>query len=100
MGMKAGERKLALHPNCGTNLVTAGFLATTAAFFGFAGSGWRKSWERYPTMMLLLMALILLSTPLGLSLQRHFTTEGDPGEMTVVSVSRETITLFRSLVSG
>ncbi|MCY3779446.1 MAG: DUF6391 domain-containing protein [Chloroflexi bacterium] len=91
--MKAGEHKLALHPNCGTNLVTAGFLATTAAFLGFAGRGWRKSWERFPTMMALLMGLILLSTPLGLSLQRHFTTEGDLGDMELVSVTRETVNL-------
>ena len=91
--MKAGEHKLALHPNCGTNLVTTGFLATAVAFLGFAGGGWRKSWERFPTMMILMMAVVLLSLPLGMSLQRHFTTEGDLGDMELVSVSRETVNL-------
>ena len=87
--MKAGERKLAIHPNCGTNLVTTGFLATAVAFLGFAGRGLRKSWERFPTMMLAMMAVVLLSTPLGMSLQRHFTTEGDLGDLELVSVTRE-----------
>ena len=91
--MKAGEHKLALHPNCGTNLVTAGFLTTALAFFGFAGRRWRSAWERFPTMMLFMMAGILLSKPLGLSLQRHFTTEGDLGDMELISVTRETVNL-------
>ncbi|MCY3864118.1 MAG: DUF6391 domain-containing protein [Chloroflexi bacterium] len=87
--MKAGERKLAIHPNCGTNLVTTGFLAAAVAFLGFAGRGLRKSWERFPTMMVAMMAVVLLSMPLGMSLQRHFTTEGDLGDMELVSVTRE-----------
>ena len=91
--MKAGEHKLAIHPNCGTNLVTTGFLATAVAFLGFAGRGLRRSWERFPTMMVAMMAVVLLSMPLGMSLQRHFTTEGDLGELELVSVRRETKTL-------
>ena len=91
--MKAGERKLAIHPNCGTYLVTAGFLATALAFLGFAGRGLRRSWERFPSMMVAMMAVVLLSTPLGMSLQRHFTTEGDVGELELVSVRRESKTL-------
>ena len=91
--MKAGEHKLAVHPNCGTNLVTTGFLATVVAFLGFAGRGLRRSWERFPTMMVAMMAVVLLSMPLGMSLQRHFTTEGDLGEMELVRVTRDTKTL-------
>ena len=91
--MKAGEHKLAVHPNCGTNLVTAGFLATVVAWLGFAGRGWRSGWARFPNMMIVMMAAVLLSTPLGLSLQKHFTTEGDPGDMQLVSVQRDTLSL-------
>ena len=91
--MQAGEHRLALHPNCGTNLVTAGFLTTTAAFLGFAGGGWRRGWARFSHMMLLMMAVILFSKPLGMSLQRHITTEGDPGDLSLISVRRETMTL-------
>ena len=91
--MKAGERKLAVHPNCGTNLVTTGFLAAAVAFLGFAGRGWRRSWERFPTMVVAMMAVVFLSMPLGMSLQKHFTTEGDLGDMELVSVTRDTKTL-------
>ena len=91
--MRAGEHKLAIHPNCGTNLVTTGFMATSVAYLGFSGRGWRQGWERFPTIMLLMMAAVLLSLPLGMSLQRHFTTEGDLGDMELVSVSRETLDL-------
>ena len=91
--MQAGEHKLALHPNCGTNLVTAGFLATTVAWLGFAGRGWRSGWNRFPQMLILMMAVVLLSRPLGMSLQLHITTEGDPGDMQVTGVKRELVTL-------
>ena len=91
--MKAGEHQLALHPNCGTNLVASSFLVTAVAFCGFAGRRWRRAWERFPTIMILMMAVILLSTPLGMSLQRHFTTESDLGDMELVSVTRETVKL-------
>ena len=91
--MQAGESKLAMHPNCGTNLVTAGLLATTAAFLGFAGGGWRRGWERFPHMLLVMMAIVLLSKPLGMSLQRHITTESDVSGLTLVNVQRDTMTL-------
>ncbi len=91
--LQAGERKLALHPNCGTNLVASSFLATALAFLGFAGGGWRRSWERFPTMMLAMMALALVTPALGMSLQKHFTTEGDLGDMELLSVKRDTMTL-------
>ena len=91
--MKAGERGLAVHPNCGTNLVTAGYLATLVGFFGFAGRGWRSGWQRFPSVMTLMMAVVVLSPPLGISLQRHFTTEGDLGDLQVVSVSRQTMSI-------
>jgi len=91
--MKAGEHKLAVHPHCGTNLVTTGILATAVAFLGFAGRGFRRSWERVPTMVVAMMAVVFLSTPVGMSLQKHFTTEGDLGDLELVSVTRDTKTV-------
>lgn len=87
--MQKGEHKLALHPNCGTNLVTSGFLATFAAWLGFAGTNRRNGWDRFPTIMVLMMGVFLFSTPLGMSLQQHFTTEGDIGDMELVTVTRD-----------
>jgi hypothetical protein len=86
--MKNGEHKLAIHPNCGTNLVTTGFLATAIAWFGFSGSKRRSALDRFPMIMVLMMGVFLFSTPLGMSLQLHFTTDGDPGDMEFISVTR------------
>ena len=91
--MKAGERELAVHPNCGTNLVTFGFLATLLAWLGFGGvSRWRGS-HRFSTMMVLMMGIALLSAPLGMNLQKHFTTEGELGDMELISVTPETMSI-------
>src|SRR5512135_1904889 len=40
--LQAGESELAVHPNCGTNLVTAGMLSGLAAMF--AASGRNRTW--------------------------------------------------------
>ncbi len=91
--LKAGEHKLAVHPNCGTNLVVFSFLATLLAWLGFGGSSRRRGWQRFPMMMLLMMSIALFSTPLGLSLQKHFTTEGELGDMELVSITPETMSI-------
>lgn len=86
--MRAGEHDLAIHPNCGTNLVTTGFLATSAAMLSFAGSSRRDSWNRMPWAMALVMATLIIGQPLGMALQRYFTTDGDPGDMEIVRIER------------
>ena len=91
--MKGGEHKLAIHPNCGTNLVTTGFLATVVAWFGFSGSNRRSGWDRFPIIMTLIMGVFLFSTPLGMSLQQYFTTDGNPGDMEFVSVTRDVMNI-------
>ncbi|HYO87875.1 MAG TPA: DUF6391 domain-containing protein [Candidatus Limnocylindrales bacterium] len=86
--MRAGEHELAIHPNCGTNLVTTGFLATSAAMLGFAGSSRRDSWNRMPWVMALVMAALVLGQPLGMTLQRYFTTDGDPADLEIERIER------------
>lgn len=88
--MRSGEHHLAVHPNCGTNLVTTGFLTTSAAMLGLTGASRRGDmWNRMPGVMALVMAAILFSQPLGMSLQRYITTDGDPADMTIISIRRE-----------
>lgn len=86
--MKNGEHDLAVHPNCGTNLVTTGMLTSGAAVIGLSGSSRRDSWERLPAVMLMMMLAVLVSQPLGMALQRHFTTDGDPADMEIVEITR------------
>jgi len=89
--MRGGQHSLAIHPNCGTNLVTTGFLATIISAIGFSGKNVRKAWDRFPFIMVLMMMVVLFSPVLGMSLQRYFTTEGDPGNLELISVVRSEV---------
>jgi len=91
--MRAGQHGLAIHPNCGTNLVTTGFMATLVAALGFGGRRQKPVGERFPIVMVSMMLVILFSPTLGTSIQRHITTEGNPGDLEIVSISRKDVTL-------
>ncbi len=97
--LRAGEHEIAIHPNCGTNLVTTGVLAALAALLGAAGTErtWRDRLERFPTVVLMVIAALLFGPGLGASLQRHITTLGDPGEMEVIEIRRSEV---RTLVGN
>ncbi len=86
--MRAGEHNLAMHPNCGTNLLTTGFLASMVGLIGMSGSSRRDTFNRLPMVMLAMMFAVLYSQPLGMNLQKYFTTEGNPGDLEIVSITR------------
>ena len=86
--MRGGEHSLAIHPNCGTNLVTTGMMTTVAAMIGLSGASRREAWNRMPTVLLLVMGALLFSQPIGLALQKYITTDGDPADLEVVSIMR------------
>lgn len=89
--MRGGEHQLALHPNCGTNLLTTGMLTTLVGMFGFGSVARRPSADRFMWTMLLMMIASLAAHPLGMRLQEHFTTDGDPGDLEIVSVVRREV---------
>jgi hypothetical protein len=74
--LRTGEKKLAVHRNCGTTIVAANLLA--AVFFLSAlGVGLYLDWDVY---LLILGGVILslgLRVPLSLFLQRFVTTDAD-----------------------
>lgn len=86
--LRSGEKGLAIHPGCGTNLVASAFLPGTLAWLPFQGA--RSTRGR---LLLLPLALVfgvfgfILSRPLGTWLQRNITTEADLGNMRVVNVT-------------
>lgn len=86
--MRGGEHHLAVHPNCGTNLVTTGMMTSLAALIGLAGANRRDVFNRLPTLMLLMVVALIFAQPLGLSLQKHITTDGDPADLEVISIKR------------
>lgn len=111
--MKGGEHALAVHPNCGTALLTTATMSTLAAqlVFGLehrrqggSGSRWSVLFNALPSAVLMVVLAIIISRPLGLKLQERFTTEGDLGEMEIVDirqVSPSVITrFFHFLLAG
>jgi hypothetical protein len=87
--LRAGERELAVHPNCGTNFATAGALAGLAGAASMLGSGrrWQDKLSRLPFAAALATIALIVSQPLGLELQRRVTTSGDPGTLEVISIT-------------
>jgi hypothetical protein len=70
--LQAGEAKLAIHPNCGTNLTTSMVMVTAAAMLGTIGRG-RHFMDRLTTTSLLVGVALFLSQPLGMHFQRYTT---------------------------
>jgi len=89
--LRAGEKRLALHPNCGTNLVTAATLATLATALALGGAqGTRRRIERLPLAVLASLAALLLARPAGELAQRYLTTQAEIGSLQVTSIERLT----------
>lgn len=87
--LRAGERGLAIHPNCGTNLVTAGAAAGLAGAFALGGArSDRQRLERLPLAILFATGALLLARPLGTRIQQRITTSGVPGDLHVVEIRR------------
>ncbi len=88
--LKSGESGLAIHPNCGTNIVTAGALAGLAGAFAMFGSGrhLRDKLGRLPIAAMLATTALIFAQPLGLLLQARVTTSGTPGALEVTSIKQ------------
>jgi hypothetical protein len=86
--LRAGEHHLAIHPNCGTNLVTAGSMAGLATFAVLGGSKKRRL-DMLPNALLAATVALVLAQPLGPRLQAHVTTSADVGDLTIKGVRRE-----------
>jgi hypothetical protein len=82
--LQAGERDLAIHPNCGTNLATGALLATLAAMIG-AGGRRRKPLDRFTSALFLVTVALVAAKPLGRRLQ-VYTTLADVADRWVADV--------------
>ena len=103
--LRAGEHHLAIHPNCGTNFLTAGVMAGLAAFGALLGAdrSARSRLERLPTTLLAATAALMLTHPLGNAIQQHITTSGEMGGLYVKEVKclrRGRLTTHRILTAG
>lgn len=71
--LREGERRLAVHPNCGTNLAVSGVLASTAAYTTAVSiNGPRLG--RAAVVVMAMVAALAVARPLGLAVQQYITT--------------------------
>ncbi len=103
--MKAGERGLAVHPNCGTNFLVSGTvagLAGAAAMLGVSNR-WSDRFDRMMVAVMLATLGLIAAQPLGFHIQRNYTTSGVPGSLEIVdiyAVERGGIPTHRVLTKG
>src|SRR5918992_483488 len=74
--LRAGEKKLAVHRNCGTTIVAANLLAALF-FLGALGVGLYLGWDIYLLILGGIVLSLVLRVPLSLFLQRFVTTDAD-----------------------
>jgi Domain of unknown function (DUF6391) len=102
--LRNGERKLAIHPNCGTNYVVSGVLAGVTGGLAMLGAkpSWQSKLERLPMAATLATLVLILSQPLGYKLQ-ELTTSSQPGDLRVIEISakhRGNIKAYRVVTQG
>jgi hypothetical protein len=87
--LKAGERKLAVHPNCGTNFATMGAMAGLAGAVSMLGTSRHlgDKLKRIPLAATLATIALIFSRPVALILQERVTTSGDPGSLEVTLIT-------------
>ncbi len=86
--LRAGERRLAIHPGCGTNYLVSGGLAALGGALAMVGAGkrWRDKADRLPLAVMLGTVALMFSQPLGYLLQEKVTTDGDPGALEIAEI--------------
>jgi hypothetical protein len=73
--LRRGESYLAVHPRCGTNIVTAGALAGLVSFLAMLPGSDRDRRARLPMVVLLSTLALLFAQPLGTAVQEWITTD-------------------------
>ena len=88
--LQGGEAQLAVHENCGTNLVVTGAIAGGMAWLGMLGSGkgFFRKLERLPRVILLASIGLAIAQPLGPMIQEKVTTLPNGKKREVLSVQR------------
>jgi hypothetical protein len=86
--LRAGEKSLAVHPNCGTNFAASGLVAGSLAWLGTIGSGksFRRHIDRWPLIITLVTLGLIAAQPLGPYLQANYTTDANIGGLKVKEI--------------
>jgi hypothetical protein len=95
--MKAGEHHLAVHPNCGTVLLTTATLGAVATQSAFGLEQRRQKrphmdmsvfFNGLPSAILAGVLSLIVARPVGMAIQARFTTDGDLRDMEIAEVKR------------
>jgi hypothetical protein len=97
--MKKGESHLAVHPNCGTVLLTTATMSALAAQATFSLEQRRQRSGKLslpvlinalPAAVLAVTVMLIVSRPLGMAFQEKFTTEGNLGDLQITEIKKIT----------
>jgi hypothetical protein len=85
--LQGGETNLAVHPNCGTNLVTSAVLSGAAAML--AAGGKNRSWaDRLPAAVLATTLALIVAVPAGRWMQQNVTTSPQVDGLRITGVTK------------
>jgi hypothetical protein len=103
--LRAGQKDLAMHPNCGTNFAISGAAAGLAAWVGMLGADKKISQklERLPLVIVLATLALVLTRSLGPAIQQNITTSGEPASLDLERVEtsvRAGLRLHRIITKG
>ena len=83
-----GEKKLAVHPNCGTNLAVIGLCTAAAAMVTTIGESDEDSpWSRFSAYTTAGLIGAMAGKPLGPKVQKMITTDANVKELSIVSIN-------------
>lgn len=92
MRLQAGEKRLAIHPNCGTNFVTTALLVTLTAL---ATTRRPNRFERFALTLIWVLPMLVAGKALGMRLQQY-TTCAEVSDRWVTEVVPVTIGTMRA----
>jgi hypothetical protein len=81
--LRTSSPELAIHERCGTNLAVTGLLTGLSAM---TVAKMRRPYGTFNNVMLATTAALILSRPLGLTVQRYVTTQTPNSTMTITGV--------------
>lgn len=88
--LNLGHKKLAIHPNCGTNFAVSGGLAGLVAGLSMLGVGSKAKdkFNRLSWAMMLATIVLIVSRPLGPIVQERYTTDSNLRDMEIVHIAK------------
>ena len=83
--LRGGEPEMAIHPRCGTNLAVAGMMAGLSSVL--VGEIPPKR-NRYSRAVLASLVSLFFAPPVGMYVQKRFTTQTPADDMSIVDISQ------------